>query len=324
LLRFLLPHRFRAAYPGCQFLGHFAQLLAVRKGHGSVAAAPLNPGDSPKGLSGILYGVAFSITALSGFESAAPLAEETRRPTEFIAKAIMLSVIVVGIFFVFMAYASAIGWGTGNIAAFAGDANPFYTLAHKLWGPVWFLVFLALLNGALAIAIAATNAGTRVMYTMARGDVLPRAFTTIHKGNSTPSTAIHFQTVVSLVLMAIVGIWLGGSQVFGFLGTVITVGLIVMYGMANIGLVAYVRREHPGDFSLWRHGIIPILGTLLLVPVLWVTFWPVPAFPFNIVPYIFIVWMLVGFGFMKWIERRNPRALPQAAALLASVQEERF
>ncbi len=291
---------------------------------GSSAVAPLTPGSSPTGLPGILFGVAFSITALSGFESAAPLAEETRRPAVFIARAIMLSVVVVGVFFIFMCYASAIGWGTGNIAGFATNANPYYVLAHKLWGPAWFLVFLALLNGAMAIGIAATNAGTRVVYTMARGDALPSSLSKTHAVNMTPSNAIHFQTLISLVLMAAVGIWLGGGLVFGFLGTIITVGLIVMYGMANIGLVAYVRRHRPQEFNLLRHGVIPIAGTLLLLPVLWVTFWPVPAFPFNVVPYIFIGWMVLGFAVMKWIESRNPSALPDAAALLAQTPEEKF
>jgi amino acid transporter len=301
---------------GITFLVHPAQ--------GSSLVAPINPASSPNGIVGILFGVAFSITALSGFESAAPLAEETRRPHVFISRAIMLSIAIVGVFFVFMSYASAIGWGTSNMAAFATNPNPFYDLAHKLWGPAWFLVFLALLNGAMAIGIAATNASTRVMYTMARGDALPGALSSIHPKYRTPSNALHFQTAISLILMAIVGIWLGGSMVFGFLGTIITVGLIVMYGMSNLGLVAYMRRYQPNNFNVLRHGVVPILGTLLLLPVLWVTFWPVPAFPFNIVPYVFIAWLVVGLVVMKLIESRDPNALSRAAALLATTPEEKF
>ena len=186
---------------------------------------------------------------------------------------------------------------------------------------MWFLIFIALLNGALAIGIAATNAGSRVAYTMARGGALPAPLTRVHPVHRTPSTAIHVQTILSLGLMAIVGIWLGGGLVFGFLGTVITVGLIVMYGIANIALVVFFRRLRPAEFNIWRHGVIPILGTLLLLPVLWVTFWPIPAFPFNIVPYIFIAWMVIGFVAMKWIDNRRPQALRELAALLATAEE---
>ena len=52
----------------------------------------------------------FSILALSGFEAPAPLAEETRQPHQFIARAIFTSLAIVGLFYVFMAYTSAVGW----------------------------------------------------------------------------------------------------------------------------------------------------------------------------------------------------------------------
>lgn len=293
----------------------------IHPGPGSSATAPLNPGRVRRASPASSTAWPSPSPPSAGSSSAAPLAEETRRPKEFLSKAIMLSVVMVGVFFIFMSYASAIGWGTSNLAAFATNANPYYVLAHKLWGPVWFLIFIALLNGALAIGIAATNAGSRVAYTMARGGALPAPLTRVHPVHRTPSTAIHVQTILSLGLMAIVGIWLGGGLVFGFLGTVITVGLIVMYGIANIALVVFFRRLRPAEFNIWRHGVIPILGTLLLLPVLWVTFWPIPAFPFNIVPYIFIAWMVIGFVAMKWIDNRRPQALRELAALLATAEE---
>ena len=47
----------------------------------------------------------------------------------------MGSLILIGIFYVFTSYASAIGWGTSNMAAFASNPNPYYLLGHTLWGP---------------------------------------------------------------------------------------------------------------------------------------------------------------------------------------------
>src|SRR5438270_369020 len=57
--------------------------------HGSSFVAPFDPRSAPTGLQGIVLGMVFSILALSGFEAAAPLAEETRKPTQFIYRAIM-------------------------------------------------------------------------------------------------------------------------------------------------------------------------------------------------------------------------------------------
>ena len=41
------------------------------------------------------------------------------RGPEFVGQAVLLSLVVMGIFYVFTSYASAIGWGTGDMAAFA-------------------------------------------------------------------------------------------------------------------------------------------------------------------------------------------------------------
>ncbi len=94
-------------------------------------SAPVNPSLAPHHFGGILAGMVFSVLALSGFEAPAPLAQETKRPGKFIGRAVMLSLLLIGVFYIFTSYASAIGWGTGNMAAFASNANPYYALGHR-------------------------------------------------------------------------------------------------------------------------------------------------------------------------------------------------
>jgi L-asparagine transporter-like permease len=106
------------------------------------------------------------------------------------------------------------------------------------------------------------------------------------------------------------------ADIFGFLGTIATLGAIILYSMANIALTSYVRRERPQQFSIWRQGIIPWLGTLALLPVLFITVYPVPAWPYNITPYVFAVIFLIGFGYMQWLQSRNPAALSRGATML--------
>jgi len=293
----------------------------VHPGPGSAAAAPLNPVAAPTGLTGVLGGMVFSILALSGFEAPAPLAQETKRPSRFIYQAIFTSLLIVGVFYIFMAYASSIGWGTGNMAAFAANANPYYSLAQKLWGVGWWLVFFAIINSTLAVGIACTNAATRVMYTMAQAGALPSAMKTIHPVHKTPSVAIHVEQIFQIVSFLLVGIFFGAGQIFGFLGTIATLAVIVLYILANFALTTFIRREHPADFSLSRHAIVPAIGTLLLLPVLFVTVWPIPAYPLNIPPYVFVIMMIVGFVAMKIVEARRPEALARDSAMLISTVE---
>ncbi len=288
----------------------------VFPGHGSSYAAPLQPSHSPHAFGGILAGMVFSVLALSGFEAPAPLAQETKRPGKFIGRAVMLSLFLIGGFYVLTSYASAIGWGTGRMNLFATNANPYYALGHSLWGAGWWFVIIALVNSAIGVGLACTNAASRVMYTMGAAGTLPSRFARIHPVHRTPTFAIAFQQVAGIVAILLVGLLLQPADIFGFLGTITTLAVIVLYVLANLALTAYIRREHPSDFNIWRHGVLPWIGTLALLPVLFVTVYPVPAWPVNITPYIFIVTLIIGYGYMLWRESRHPGVLQRGATVL--------
>jgi len=293
-----------------------AVTFLVHPGPGSSYTAPLRPSFSPHHWQGILAGMVFSVLALSGFEAPAPLAQEARRPGKFVASAVMLSLLAIGLFYVFASYASAIGWGTGNMEAFASDANPYYALGHKLWGATWWLVVVAITNSAVGAGLACTNAASRVMYTMGQTGTLPTAFGRIHPKHQTPTFAIGFLQICGLVPVLLVGLFLKPSDIFGFLGTIATLAAILLYAMANLALTAYVRRELPEQFSVWRHAIVPWMGTLALVPVFFVTVYPVPDWPVNITPYLFAGLLLIGIAYMYWLLANDPEALGRGATTL--------
>lgn len=293
-----------------------AVTFLIHPGSTSSYTAPLSPTLSPHHWQGILAGMVFSVLALSGFEAPAPMAQEARRAGKFVAWAVTLSLLAIGVFYVFASYASAIGWGTGDMPAFASDANPYYALGHKLWGTAWWLVVLAITNSAVGAGLACTNAASRVMYTMGQAGTLPTAFGRIHPKHQTPAFAIGVLQVCGLVPVLLVGVLLKPSDIFGFLGTIATLAAILLYAMANIALTAYVRRELPEQFSVWRHAIVPWIGTLALVPVFFVTVYPVPDWPVNITPYLFAVLLLFGIAYMYWLLWREPDALSRGATML--------
>jgi amino acid transporter len=293
-----------------------AVTFLIHPGHGSSYSAPLRPALAPHHWQGILAGMVFSVLALSGFEAPAPLAQEARRPGKFVAWAVTLSLVAIGVFYVFASYASAIGWGTGNMDAFASDANPYYALGHKLWGAAWWLVVLAITNSAVGAGLACTNAASRVMYTMGRTGTLPGAFGRIHPKHQTPAFAIGVLQICGLVPVLLVGVLLKPSDIFGFLGTIATLAAILLYAMANLALTAYIRRELPEQFSILRHAVVPWMGTFALVPVFFVTVYPVPDWPINITPYLFAVLLLVGIAYMYWLLGREPEAFERGATML--------
>ncbi len=288
----------------------------IHPGKGSSYKAPLDPSFAPHHFGGILAGMVFSILSLSGFEATAPLAQEARRAGRFVGQAVILSLTAIGAFYVFTSYASAIGWGTSDMAAFAAHPNPYYPLVHALWGAGWWFVVMALINSAVGIGLATTNSTSRVMYTMGQAGTLPARFGRVHANHQTPTYAIAVVQIVSIVAMLAVGLLLRPVYIFGLLETIATLAVIVIYCVANLALTAYIRHEHREDFSIWRHVVSPWIGTLALLPVFLVTVYPVPEWPYNLAPYFFVVFLIAGFGFMQWNEFRHPGALRRGATMM--------
>ncbi|MBI3414580.1 MAG: APC family permease [Verrucomicrobia bacterium] len=286
---------------------------------GSSMTAPLDPSSAPKKW-GVLGGMVFSILALSGFEAPAPLAEESKRPTRFIYLAIFLSLVIVGVFYVFMAYSSAVGWGTANLAGFVNE-DSYYTLVKKVWGNGWWLVFFALINCTLALGVSGTNAATRVIYTMALARTLPAPLKKIHPVHRTPYVAVHVFQILQIACFLLVGVCLGPGTIFPFIGTIGSLAVIVLYMLANVALTLFVWQRHRPDFSIWRHGVVPAMGTLMLIPVVVITVWEFPENllnfsqwavqkpPFNLAPYCFVALMILGLAVMWVLQARRPEAL---------------
>jgi amino acid transporter len=202
------------------------------------------------------------------------------------------------------------------MAAFASNANPYYQLGHALWGAGRWFVFIALINSAVACGLACTNAASRVAYTMGQAGTLPARFGKIHPVHRTPTFAIAVQQSIGITAILLVGLLLAPGDIFAFLGTITTLAVIVLYIMANFALTAYILREHREDYNPWKHLVLPGIGTLALLPVLWTTVYPYPAWPINLTPYIFIAALLIGAGYMIWLQRRKPGALQRGATEL--------
>ena len=293
-----------------------AVTFLVHPGPGSSYRAPLDPSFSPHRYLGILAGMVFSVLALSGFEGPAPLAQESRRASKYVGQAVTLSLLAIGVFYIFTSYASAVGWGTGAMAAFASNPNPYYALGHALWGASWWFVVLAMINSAVAVGIAGTNAVSRVMYTMGRAGTLPAPFATIHPVHQTPAFAISFAQIFGVVSVLLVGLLLKPTYIFGFLETIATLAVIVLYAMANLALTSYMRREHRDEFKIWQHWVVPWTATLVLLPVLIVTVYPLPPWPYSLAPYLFLVGLGGGFAYLRWWAANDPAALDRGGTML--------
>ena len=237
-------------------------------GPGGFSFGPLNPGNF--GLAGNLFlGVVFSIFAFSGWESTGPLAEESKNPKRNVPIGLVGSVVILTIYFVFVTWGYLVGIGVSKVGSIpTASAFPVATLAQRVWGGAWVLLLFALLNSAIALSIACFNGGTRTWYAMGRSGVLPKMVGKVNPTRKTPVNAISLQVGVQVLAFVCVLIW-GAEDVFFSWANAITIGLVLMYVLCNIGVVRYYLTEGRAQFNPLLHIVVPAVASAAGVVVVW-------------------------------------------------------
>jgi amino acid transporter len=275
----------------------------IHPGSGGLNASGFNPGAASSG-NGFFLAIVFAIFAFTGFESVAPIAEESVNPRKTLPRAIIVSIIVMGVFFILSAWGIMAGWGTNHVASLINSSvNPFFVVGKRLWGVAWVIVFLALVNSAIGTSMANMVASTRVFYGMARSGSLPSRLAEIHPRFRTPTKAIWLQTVITLAVGLGLGFGLTPVNEFDLMGVVITLTLIFVYGAGNIGVIRYYWRERRSEFNPVLHAVFPIFSTIALIYVGYKSIVPLPASPVNAAPFIVAGWLILGLALVWGMSR---------------------
>jgi amino acid transporter len=278
----------------------------ISPGPGGVSLSGFSPGSSTN-LNGFYLAVVFSIFAFTGWESAAAVAEETRNPRWAIPRALVWSVVVLGVFYVFCAWGLQIGWGTQHLTGLASSSeNPAFIVAHRVWGGAWFLALLALLNSGVAVCIACTTDSTRNWYAMARSGAFPGWMNHVHPTHHTPSRAVLAQGLLALAVALGVGAWIGADQSFFVLGLVGTLAYVVVYLLGNVGVVRFFRTTQRAVYNPVLHLVFPVLSSVALLWVAYKSLDPLPAAPVRYAPIVAGLWLVFGL-LTLWALRRSGR-----------------
>jgi amino acid transporter len=284
------------------------------------------------GVSGVIAGSVYTILAFIGFEAAAPLAEEAKDPRRTIGRAVILSCIGIGVFYVLTTYAADVYFGPGRFSEFPafGGGNPWDALARAAWGAGWVLIFLAIANSAIANSNASSNAATRTWFAMGRIRLLPAMLGRTHPIHRSPHVAVFVQFVIGVG----VALWLGAQYnspflAFAILGTIIGAVVIGIYMAVNLACLLFYAREHRNEFNLFLHGVIPILGILAFVPAFLVAigvggsvfdFVSQLPYPFSVVGPVVGIWYVIGIVYLIYLYARKPERLRDTARVF--IEEE--
>jgi amino acid transporter len=272
---------------------------------GGLTAAPFSPSTIPPG-GDLTVGIVLAVLSYIGFEAAAALGEETRDPHRNIPRAVFGSMIVVGLFYVFMAYVGTVGYGINHmVTGFANDAAPFDTIARHYSGS--FLAVLIDLVGLLSFfgaALAIINGGARIMYKVGSDGLLPRWAAWLHPARQTPVGSVTALCVFGLVVGLILGFIMTPITAFGFLGTLDALFVLIIYALVCIASITFFWRKRRAQFNVLRNGIAPVLGTLLIAAIFAAIFISPAPPPLNLIPYVLAVWVLLGVAMLFVLRRK--------------------
>jgi len=151
------------------------------------------------------------------------------------------------------------------------------------------------------------------MYTMGEEDVLPKALGRAHRSYRTPYVAIAVVAPI-MIIVPIVMVASGVEllNVIGYTGTVGTFGYMLGYLLMAIALPFFLRRRNEANPL---STVLAVVVVAVLLYVFWKNVYPVPDYPFNLMPWIFLGLVALGMAWYATVRVRNPEVLREVGMM---------
>lgn len=213
----------------------------------------------------VLAGVSLAFFAMTGFENAANVAEETIDPERAFPRALIGGMLTAGVVYVLVSMSAAL-------------AVPIETLADKtlleviradhLFIPAAIMLVIFGLIAMIAISnttLVTVVAQSRILYGMAREDVVPSVFAKIHPTRRSPYVALFFGAAIVGALL-VIGAMIRSSQaglpeddqlnIVDRLATITVVFLLFIYALV---IVACLKLRGKDETSQTYKANTPLL-----------------------------------------------------------------
>src|SRR5580692_1274755 len=295
------------------------------KNGGTLSLAPFDPHHINGGFSGLAAGFPLAIYLFIGWENSAALAEETGNPRRNVPRAVFLSVAIMAVTYLLLAYSTVSGF-RDNGTALANASIPFINVAHGVVAFLAFIAYLAGMTSTLGVLIAAVNSQCRLVFNAGREGLLPRWIGKVDPVRRTPINAIFaFVGIASVIVLGwAIGHWVGGSggslnalNYFTESGTMGTILILVVYFLANLALPFYYRRYRPSEFSVVKHLVLPVLGMAAIAVPVYYLCKPGQANPYDWFPYAALGIVIISVIYAAVLTRRDPALGDRVGSIVA-------
>jgi amino acid transporter len=308
-----------AAAVGVAAILVLAIVIAAKGGDSGLSIQPLNPAKA-RSTSDLFLAVVLTFTGFIGFEAAAVLGEEAAEPLRAIPRAILTAVLVALVYYVFVTWAMAIGYGVGGAGKWAQDPAALDTLAKRYVGN-WLAViidFSVAASGFIA-ALGGLHLTSRTLYAMGREGGLPRVFAWTHARFRTPWVGIAFSLLVTLLL----GVFFAHRYnppiiYFIWMATCATIGILITYILIAFSGIVFFAGSRSRGWNPLLDLVIPAGAIAICGYTLYKSIHPTPAYTGVVkwAPWVALIWLGVGVAIDLVLTLTRPQQVSAFGSIL--------
>jgi amino acid transporter len=254
---------------------------------------------------GVMSALSFAVFSFVGFESSATLAQEARDPLRVIPRAITLSSVATGLFFVTIAYCMVLGVGD-QVQVLGDSTSPFAELTVRAGlGAVDVVVYLSAIVSGFACGLASINALARMLFSMGRYEFVHRSMGVVHQHYQTPHVAVTASCLFTIIVVLMCS-YTTRLNAFSSTATFGTFGFILVYLLSCIA--APVELSRSGELSPGKL-VSGAMGAGLMAFVVISSLVPVASYPTSLLPYLFGAYLTLGALWYGIVAVHFPHAL---------------
>lgn len=240
----------------------FIGLYAVTQGKADFSRVMVFESASDKNtFFAITMATSLAFFAMVGFEDSVNMAEETHEPSKIFPRVMLTGLGITGVIYVLVSITAVALVPVGDltdpekasaltqVVAAGAPGLPF----DKIFP---FIGMFAVANSALINMLMAS----RLVYGMARQEVLPPGLGLVHRNRQTPWVAIIFTTLISFALITYV-VLDSESKVVSLLGGTTSLLLLAVFTIVNIAVLV-LRRDDVGREHFRAPTFLPIIGAI--------------------------------------------------------------
>jgi amino acid transporter len=284
-------------------------VIVAKGGADGLTARPFDPRLAPSA-HGLFLAVVLAFTGFIGFEAAAVLGEEAAQPRRVIPRAILGTVLLATVYFVFVSWAQAIGYGVAGAGRWAADPTALATLSDRYVGH-WFavLVDVVVVIDAFVAALAGVHLTARTLFAMGRDRGLPRVFAATTPRFRSPYVGIGVSVALTLVLGATLGRHYGVITYFALMATTASLGILLVYALVAIAGMAFfwqVRHQRGERYNVLLDVVVPLAAVAICGYTIYASVVPRPPAPISYSLWIALAWLAAGIAIAAGLMLARP------------------